>query len=357
MQDIFGNQDKEWVNPISGHLSRRDFLRSVAGVSITMAGLGILAGCGGRVQAPVAGDFPPETTAIRLGYASAICISPQYVAEDLLKAEGFSSVEYVKGDLGPIKSVAMGQADMGVTFSGPLIVQVDAGDPIVILAGVHTGCFALFATDQIRAIRDLVGKSVAVSQLGSSQHVFLSAMLAYVGVNPRRDVNWITRSSSEAIPLLAEGKIDAYMAFPPEPQELRDRHIGREIVTSAVDKPWSQYFCCMVAANREFIRKNPAATKRALRAVLKSIDICAAEPERVARSLVDKGLTPHYDYALQTLKEIPYGRWREFDPEDSVRFWGLRLFDGGLIVTDPERIIAQNTDWRFLKELKQELKA
>src|SRR5205823_6874081 len=135
----------------------------------------------------------------------------------------------------------------------------------------------------------------------SSQHVFLSAMLAYVGVNPRQDVTWLTRASTEAIPLLADGKIDAYMAFPPEPQELRDKHIGREIVNSALDKPWSQYFCCMVAANRDFIARNPVATKRALRAILKSIDFCAAEPEQVARSLVDKGFTPRYDFALQTL--------------------------------------------------------
>jgi len=178
----------------------------------------------------------------------------------------------------------------------------------------------------------------------------------HVGVDPRQDVTWVTHPSAEAIPLLAEGKIDAYMAFPPEPQELRDKHIGIEIVDSMLDKPWSQYFCCMVAANREFVRKNPVATKHALRAILKGVDLCATEPERVAQTLVDKGFTPRYDYALQTLKDIPYGRWRELDPEDSLRFWSLRLFDGGLITTDPQRLIAQNADWRFLNELKQELK-
>ena len=280
-----------------------------------------------------------------------------YAAEDLLKGEGFTTIEYVKDSLGPVRAVAAGKADMSVTFSGPLIYQLEAGDPIVILAGVHAGCFVLFGTQRIHAIRDLKGKTVAVSQLGSSQHIFLSAMLSYVGVDPRQDVNWVTHPSAEAIPLLAEGKIDAYMAFPPEPQEMRDKHIGTEIVNSILDKPWSQYFCCMVAANREFVRKNPVATKRALRAILKGVELCATEPERVAQSLVDKGFTPRYDYALQTLKDIPYRRWRELDPEDSLRFWSLRLFDGGLITTNPQSLIAQNTDWRFLNELKQELKA
>jgi len=63
------------------------------------------------------------------------------------------------------------------------------------------------------------------------------------------------------------------------------------IVNSAVDLPWSQYFCCVVAANREFVRQNPVATKRALRAILKATDICALEPERAAKYIVDNGFT------------------------------------------------------------------
>jgi NitT/TauT family transport system substrate-binding protein len=133
--------------------------------------------------------------------------------------------------------------------------------------------------------------------------------------------------------------------------------IGRMIVNSAMDRPWSQYFCCMVAANREFIRKNPVAAKRALRAILKATNICALEPERTAHLLVDKGYTKNYDYALERLKDIPYGKWREYDPEDTLRFYGLRLHEGGLIKSNPEKIIAQGTDWRFLRELKKELKA
>jgi len=112
----------------------------------------------------------------------------------------------------------------------------------------------------------------------------------------------------------------------------------------------------MVVGNREFVRKHPVATKRAMRALLKSADICALEPERAARTLVDKGFTTRYDYALQTMKELPYGKWREYDPEDTVRFYSLRLQEVGMIKSSPQKIIAQGTDWRFLRELKKELK-
>ena len=73
--------------------------------------------------------------------------------------------------------------------------------------------------------------------------------------------------------------------------------------------------------------------------------------------LVDSGLTPHYDYALQTLTELPYDRWREFDPEDSLRFYALRLHEVGMIKSSPNEILAEGTDWRFVNELKRELKA
>jgi NitT/TauT family transport system substrate-binding protein len=126
-----------------------------------------------------------------------------------------------------------------------------------------------------------------------------------------------------------------------------------------MDRPWSQYFCCLMAGNREFVRKNPVATKRALRAILKATDIAAREPERVARFLVDKGLTKNYGYALETMKDMQmaYGVWRDYDPEDSLRFYALRLHEAGMIKTSPQKLIAQGTDWRFIRELKKELKA
>ena len=131
------------------------------------------------------------------------------------------------------------------------------------------------------------------------------------------------------------------------------------VVNSMMDKPWSHYFCCMVTANREFVKKHPVATKRAVRAILKAADVCAREPERVARFFVDKGYTKDYDYALQTMQEMQmaYSHWREYDPEDTLRFYALRLHEAGMIKSSPQKIISQGTDWRFLKELKKEMKA
>jgi NitT/TauT family transport system substrate-binding protein len=245
---------------------------------------------------------------------------------------------------------------MAVNFLAPTIILVDAGDPIVFLAGVHVGCLELFGTDRVRSIRDLKGKTVAVPDPGGSQQVFLASMMAYVGLDPRQDVKWVTHPQAEAARLLAEGKIDAFLAIPPESQELRAKKIGHVVVNTMMDRPWAQYFCCMVTGNREFVRKYPVATKRALRAIFRAVDLCARKPELFARFLVDRGYTKNYDYALQALKEIPYGTWRQYDPEDAVRFYALRLHEAGMIKSSPQKILAQGTDWRFLNELKKELK-
>jgi NitT/TauT family transport system substrate-binding protein len=226
----------------------------------------------------------------------------------------------------------------------------------VILAGIHVGCFQLFGGERVRAIRDLKGKSVGISEPGGPEHVFLASMLAYVGLDPRKDIRWLPNPVDESIRLLAEGKIDAVLGFPPQPQQLRARKIGQVVVNSLVDRPWSQYFCCMAYANREFVRTHPVATKRALRAILKAAVLCSLEPERVARFLVDGGYTRTYEYALETMKDVGYNRWREYDAEDTIRFYALRLHEAGMIKSSPQKILAQGTDWRFLNELKKELK-
>jgi NitT/TauT family transport system substrate-binding protein len=282
------------------------------------------------------------------------------VAEQLLLSEGFTEVHYVKteGNAEVVRALSSGEAHFSTAFVAPFIMYVDTGHPIVLLGGVHVGCFELFGTERVRAIRDLKGKTVAVPDLGpgSAQYIFLASMLAYVGLDPGKDVNWVIHPRAEGMRLLAEGKIDAFMGFPSDPQELRARKIGHVVVNSAADRPWSQYFCCLVASSQEFVRQHPVATKRALRAILKAADICALEPERAARSLVDKGLVKNYDYALQAMQEVPYNRWREYDPEDTVRFYALRLHEAGMIKGSPQKLIAQGTDWRFFNELKKELK-
>jgi NitT/TauT family transport system substrate-binding protein len=325
--------------------SRRRFLATLG----SAGAIGIIGASTSSAQ-----EAPPETSTIRLFKMPGICIAPQYVAEEMLKSEGFRDIQYFDTGINTYAALASGKADIGMAFVANFIVHLDAGAPMVLLGGVHTGCYELFGTESVQGIRDLKGKTVAVPELGSAHQLFVSSMMAFVGLDPGRDVNFVVHSPAESIELLAERKIDALMGFPPVPQELRERKIGHLIVSSGVDRPWSQYFCCTVGANREFAHRNPVATKRALRAILKAAQFCSAEPEHAARLMADKGY--RYDFALQTMNEIRYANWRDYAPEDAVRFYALRLREAGMIKSTPNKILAEGTDWRFFNELKRELK-
>jgi NitT/TauT family transport system substrate-binding protein len=143
--------------------SRREFLAKA-----TLAGT---AGFLGLEPSSFAAEPPPETKRIRLSHIPGICLAPQYLADDLLRGEGFTEVQYVKLKFDEYyKAFASGAVDISISYAPPFIVQIDAGEPIVLLGGVHAGCLELFGTDRVRAIRDLKGKAVAIPGLGSGHH-------------------------------------------------------------------------------------------------------------------------------------------------------------------------------------------
>jgi NitT/TauT family transport system substrate-binding protein len=312
------------------------------------------------VRPSLAAELPPEVATVRIAKIGGICLAPQYVAEELLRAEGFIDVRYVEleADIALSEAIGRGEIDFTSDFAAEIVAGIDAGHPVTAIAGIHVGCFELFGNERIRRLTDLKAKTVGVQGYGTSPHLFLSSMATSVGIDPVDDIDWVfTSPSVKPMELFAEGKVDAFLGFPPEPQELRARGIGQVVVNSAIDRPWSQYFCCLLTGRRQFVREHPIATKRVARAMLKAADLCAAEPARMARQVVDEGFTPNYDYALQTLTEVPYNVWREYDPEDTLRFYALRLHEAGMISSTPQQILAAGSDFRFFEELKRELKA
>lgn len=335
-------------------ISRRVFLRGACILgSANLIGIPRLA----------AAEPRPEVRAIRLLRGPAMCMAPQQVAQELLYAEGFESVDYVEQEsfregVRGAAAIAQGMADITQWDAFATLKVLDSSKDVVVLAGIHAGCWELFVNHRIATLRDLKGKTVAIRDYANGDHVLLSSMLAYVGMDPRTSVNWITGNMvTDAASLFVNGHADAFMAFAPQPQELRAARIGRVLIDTGHDKPWSQYFCCLVVARREFVEKCPVAAKRALRAILKATDICSRNPAQAVEALMARGLIARRDLAEEVIRNLPYDRWRENDPEDTLRFYALRLHEVGMLSTTPQKLVSEGTNSRFLRELRRELRS
>ncbi len=329
--------------------NRRQF-----GISLAGAGaIGLLPA--GRA---FAAEPPPETKTIRLKQSSAICFAPYYVVEAFLHAEGFADVQYVDAEDSAVSASLMdtGELDFDLDFAGRLVYDLDNGRQITALGGLHVGCYELFAHEPISTIGDLKGRRVGINDLHLGEHLYISSIAAYVGLDPKRDIEWVTSQSGAPLEMFANGETDAFLGFPPEPQMLRSRGHNRVILNTVLDHPWSQYFCCVIFANRTWVRDHPVTTKRFLRAMYKSAEFCTADPAKAAQRLVDGGYAERYEDALETIELIPYDLWHDYNSEDTMRFYALRLHDAGMLSNAPNALLRVGTDWRFLNELKREMK-
>jgi NitT/TauT family transport system substrate-binding protein len=323
--------------------NRRCFM---AGLSATAAGLV------GLSTAPRA-EPAPETTTIRIPAVPGACTAPLYLAKELLHEEGFAEVHYVPTSY--ISAGMLADGDLDISMEAPVdyLPLLDVDRPLIVLGGVHVGCMELRANETIKSLADLQGKRIGISGIGAADHLLVGAMASYVGLNPA-EIDWVADPSVSQVELFKAGKVDAFIGFPPDPKQPCPRNVGHVVVNIAHDRPWSQYFCCMVTANAGFFRNNPVATKRAMRAILRATDICHKQPELAAQRMVEVGFS--YECALQTLNDVRYGLWRDYDPEDTVRFYSLRLNEVGMIKKTPNEVISGFTDWSFFDELKRELK-
>src|SRR6516225_10843211 len=206
------------------------------------------------VRRSFAAEAPSETTTVRLEKLPIICFAPQYVCEALLRAEGFTDIRYVETMPEALsEDLGRGKVDFAAALVPSHIATIDAGAAITIIGGVHAGCYELFAREGIRGIADLRGKSVG--HYGGDQLIYV--LVAYVGLDPKIDLTLVDDPALKPLELFAEGRLDAYLGAPPEPQILHARKVGHVILRTAVDRPWSEYFCCMLAGNRDYVRRHP----------------------------------------------------------------------------------------------------
>ena len=194
----------------------------------------------------------------------------------------------------------------------------------------------------------------------SSRQAFVAAMVASVGLDPRKDVDLDQPCTA--------GRLDAAVRAGPD-RCLRGRlraraarscgraKVGRVLINTLTDRPWSRYFCCLVAGNRE-IRSKIARSRRALRAILKG-HRSMREPARKRRSAHDRqGVATNYDYVLQSVQEIGYRKVARVRGRGHDALLEPALTRGRHRQIGPQQAARPRHRWRFIKlSSKKELKA
>ena len=350
-------------------VTRRELLRVTLGTGAMLAGGGLLAACGqqnGALGGPATLP-PPETTTVRLRTAFA-CDPPIWLAKEFLLEEGFTDVQFVETSGRPRDWATKASVDFGAVHPEELVAAIDAGAPLVVLAGLHSGCQEVWVGPGIASLRDLRGKRIAVfaKNTGDQFFNFFATTLAFVGIDPVKDVSFFEIGPDYAAMLDAfiDGRSDAFLAAADGAAVLRrhPRTSSTKILDQSADKPWSQYLCCMLAANRDWTRQNPVAAKRVTRAVMRAADATLKDRSRAAREGATRpvqSILPLGGVALEqvlsdTIAMLSYD-WREFDPEETIRFFALKLADVKLITSTPQQIIAQGTDLAYMRQLRKEL--
>ena len=332
--------------------------RAVLGGFASGVGTG-LAGYGWDLSAA---EPPPETTRLRILLDSnvpVLCWAPEYLAVDFLRMEGFSEIDFVGWTPGmnEAEMLASGNVDLAAPVATDVVVGIDRGLPITALGGLHVGCIEMFAQDRIQSLNDLVGARVLSTHEGGLEYIFISTVLAFVGLDPKLDVEWVFETDyGKWASLFSADKVDLVNAFTSLNYDFRETGVGHVILNTTVDDPWRHFYCCTISGHNDFVRRNPVAVKRAMRAFAKAQDLCALDPDTAARRAVELGATDRLDYARRVMADIPYGAWREFDPAASLRFYALRLREAGMVQSSPREILARGSDFRLLGELRQEMK-
>jgi NitT/TauT family transport system substrate-binding protein len=347
-------------------LTRRRLLRDAAALGALAVSAPLIAACApaaapspAATAQPTATPLPaPETTTLRLPPGAAACDPAFWLVDDFLREEGFTDLPRAKPGQGNL--LLRGEIDVNVAYANFVATTIDAGQPMLAVGGMHPGCLQLWARKEIGGMRDLRGKTTVVAARATSDlfYTFLVSLMTSVGVDPN-EVKWIEDPDYTNAYFL-DGKVDLFLSATTAGHFIAasPKNPGRVILDTAMDKPWSNNYCCLLVTNRDWAQRNPVAVKRMTRAFMRANDLGANDLASAARVAIDKKVFPAiitYDVLYGFLKDMSYD-WREYDPDESLRFYALRLADGKLVKKTPQQIINDGTDLAYFRQLRKELK-
>jgi len=184
-----------------------------------------------------------------------------------------------------LQSVLEGKADLATVADTPIMFAIMNGKKISTLAVIQTTNNEAIVARRDRGIAkpsDLKGKKIGLT-LGTAGDFFADSFLLAHGID-RKHVKIIDLKPDEMAAALGVGKVDAVSAWNPTLIQLK-KELGNQGIIFFGESLYTEIFC--VVAGQEYVKKNPAAIKKVLRALLQAETFVQQQPEEARRLVAE----------------------------------------------------------------------
>ncbi|HXC92851.1 MAG TPA: NrtA/SsuA/CpmA family ABC transporter substrate-binding protein [Geobacteraceae bacterium] len=184
-----------------------------------------------------------------------------------------------------LTAVIEGKADIATVGDTPIVFAVMNGEKIMTLAAIQTSnkdeAIVARRDRGITKPADLKGKKIGVP-FGTTAHFFIDSFLLAHGLVMEK-VTLVDMKPAEMAVALENGRVDAVSVFNPTVKQL-EKHLGENGVLFYSESLYKT-FC--VTATQEFVKKNPEAIKKFLRALIKSETFIKEHPKEAQNLVAD----------------------------------------------------------------------
>jgi ABC-type nitrate/sulfonate/bicarbonate transport system substrate-binding protein len=220
--------------------------------------------------AVLAGSFSPTPVSaqerVRLGLSVRnVVFLPFYYAKDtkIFEKHGLSvEIIQMRSDL-QLAGLASGQIDYTPSV-GPAGAAFANGMPLKALAVLYRApLFALVSPPSVTSVKELEGKKVAVSRIGSESHRYGSLMIEHGGADPKKVTFIQTGSTTVSLTAIQQGSVNAAVLSPPFTGIMAEK--GFKILErsrSLAEAPWLG-----LVANRQKVEHQPEQVRNMLRSM------------------------------------------------------------------------------------------
>jgi sulfonate transport system substrate-binding protein len=230
---------------------------------------------------------PPEKITIAYSTTGNSILVSIAFAKDYFAQEGLEAAPqpHAFGKLS-LQSVIDGKADIATVGDTPIVFAVMGGKKITTLAVTQTSNRnEAIVARQDRGIAkpsDLKGKKIGLT-MGTTGHFFANSFLIAHGIDIKQ-VRIIDLKPDDMAEALATRKVDAVSVWNPILIQLKKK-LGSKGIMFFGESIYTENFC--VVAGQEYVKKNPEAIKKFLRALLKAEAFVQQHPEESRRLVAD----------------------------------------------------------------------